>query len=214
MNEGYRKNTAKMMATLLYLQKGIPIIYNGEEIGMKNIAFDDPGNISDSGVMNFYQKAHNAGWEHKTIMSHLNLTARDVSRGIMQWDDSEKVGFTDGVPWILYNRESTYNVKDQEKDEDSILNFYRKLIDLKKTELFQKGSYEMKETKDALYVYERTLDEKKALVCCNFSENMETIEIGEGWQQEQIVIQNDGNELEDNKLNLSPYGSIVLVQNE
>ncbi|WP_411843118.1 alpha-glucosidase [Salinicoccus sp. HZC-1] len=208
----HRENTAKMMAALLYLQKGIPIIYNGEEIGMKNIAFDDPGNIPSSGVMDFYQEAHKAGWDHKKIMNHLNLTARDVSRGIMQWDDSEKVGFSDGVPWILYNRESIYNVKDQEKDENSILHFYRKLIDLKKTELFQEGSYKMIETKDTLYVYKRTLDEKKALVCCNFSVDTDTIQIGKQWQPEQIVLQNDGNKLEDDKLHLSSYGVVVFLK--
>lgn len=210
----HRENTVKMMAALLYLQKGIPIIYNGEEIGMKNIVFDDPGNIPSSGVMRFYQEAHKAGWDHKRIMSHLNLTDRDVSRGIMQWDDSEKVGFSNGVPWILYNRESIYNVKDQEKDENSILHFYRKLISLKKTKLFQEGSYEMKETKDTLYVYKRTLDEKKALICCNFSEDTDTIQIGKEWQPEQIVLQNDGNKLEDDKLNLSSYGVVVFVKNK
>ncbi|WP_186365493.1 alpha-glucosidase [Salinicoccus cyprini] len=208
----HRDNSAKMMATLLYLQRGIPIIYNGEEIGMKNVAFGDPGNIADSGVMHFYQEAHQAGWEHKNIMHHINLTARDVSRGIMQWEDSEKVGFTDGVPWMLYNRESTYNVKDQEKDEDSILNFHRKLIELKKTELFQHGAYEMKETEETLYAYERTSGVERALIYCNFSESAKTVDIEEGWHAQQIALQNAGNGLEDGKLRLSPYGAVVLVK--
>lgn len=211
MNE-FRDNSTKMMAALLYLQKGIPIIYNGEEIGMKNIAFGDPGNISDAGVMSFYKEAYKAGWSHKKIMSHLNLTSRDVSRGIMQWDDSEKVGFSDGVPWTLYNRESVYNVKDQEKDENSILHFYRKMIALKKTELFQEGSFEMKETKDTLYVYERTLGEKKALVCCNFSDEPDKILIDKEWRSNQIVLQNTDNTLKNNTLHLSPYGAVVLVK--
>lgn len=213
MEAAHRDNSAKMMATLLYMQKGIPLIYYGEEIGMKNAAFGDPGNISDAGVMQFYQEANQAGWDHKKIMRHINLTARDVSRGIMQWEDSEKVGFTDGVPWMLYNRESVYNVEEQEKDADSILNFYRKLIELKKTELFQQGSYDMKETKDTIYAYERIFDGQKSLVYCNFSEEVETVDIGEEWHQEQIVLQNDGNELSHGRLQLSPYGAIVLVQN-
>ncbi len=208
----FRDNAAKMMAALLYLQKGIPIIYNGEEIGMKNTAFDDPGNIPDAGVMDFYQEASKAGWDHKKTMRHLNLIARDVSRGIMQWDDSEKVGFTDGLSWTLYNRESKYNVEDQEKDENSILHFYRKLIELKKTALFQKGAYEMLETKDTLYVYRRTLDEKEALVCCNFSEEADTIEIAEEWTSGHIVLENDGNSLEGGRLLLPPYGAAVFIK--
>ncbi|GAB3068220.1 alpha-glucosidase [Salinicoccus sesuvii] len=209
----YRDNSAKMMATLLYLQKGIPIIYNGEEIGMKNVAFGDPGNITDAGVMQFYQEATQAGWDHKKTMHHINFTARDVSRGIMQWDSSEKVGFTDGVPWMLYNQESIYNVEDQEKDANSILNFYRNLIELKKTELFQQGSYEMIETDDTIYAYERTLNNQRALIYCNFSEEVETINVGDEWQQEQVVMQNDGNKLTQGHLQLSPYGAVVLIQN-
>ncbi|WP_342387568.1 glycoside hydrolase family 13 protein [Salinicoccus bachuensis] len=210
----HRDNTAKMMAVLLYLQKGIPIIYNGEEIGMKNTAFDDPGNIPDAGVMDFYQEAEKVGWDHNKIMGHLNLTARDVGRGIMQWEDSEKVGFTDGRPWALYNRETKYNVEDQEKDENSILHFYRKLIELKKTQLFQEGAYEMLETKDTLYAYRRTLDDKEALVCCNFSEEEDTIEIAEEWTSDHIVLENDGNSLEGGRLHLSPYGAAVFVKDE
>lgn len=208
----YRDNTAKMMAAMLYLQKGIPIIYYGEEIGMKNIAFDDPSNIEDSGTMDFYKEAYETGWDHNKIMSHINLSARDVARGIMQWDDSEKVGFSKGEPWTLFNHESVYNVKDQEEDEDSILHFYRDLIELKKTDLFQDGSYEMKETEESLYVYERKLEEKKALVCSNFSDEPSTISLDEEWNNEQIVLQNDGNILEDSKLQLSPFGTVVFVE--
>lgn len=79
--EKYRDNTVKMMATMLYLQKGIPIIYYGEEIGMKNVAFDDPSNIEDAGTMDFYQKAREAGWDHNKTMHHINLSGWDVARG-------------------------------------------------------------------------------------------------------------------------------------
>lgn len=79
------------------------------------------------------------------------------------------------VPWTLLNQETVYNVKDQEENEDSILHFYRTLIELKKTPLFQDGSYEMKETEESVYVYERKLEEKRGLVCSNFSDEPATI---------------------------------------
>src|SRR5690625_61018 len=210
--EKYRDNTVKMMATMLYLQKGIPIIYYGEEIGMKNVAFDDPSNIEDAGTMDFYQKAREAGWDHNKTMHHINLSGRDVARGIMQWEDSEKVGFSEGVPWTLFNRESVYNVKDQEEDEKSILHFYRKLIALKKTELFQEGSYEMKETTDSVYAYERKLKGKRALVCSNFSDKPANLSLDKEWNKEQFVLQNEGNIFEKDELQLSPYGTVVFIK--
>lgn len=206
-----RDNTAKMMAAMLYLQKGIPIIYYGEEIGMKNIAFDDPSNVEDAGTMDFYKGAQKAGWDHNKIMNHVNLSARDVSRGIMQWDDSKNIGFSEGNPWTLFNRESVYNVKDQEKDTNSILHFYRDLIQLKKTDLFQYGSYKMKESQESIYVYEREFKGKKALVWSNFSDESVTVSLNKEWKQEELVLKNDGNTIENGRLNLAPFGTMVFV---
>lgn len=210
--ENYRDNTAKMMAAMLYLQKGIPIIYYGEEIGMKNVAFDDPGNVEDAGAMEFYEDAQKAGWNHNKIMHHINLSARNVSRGIMQWDANKKVGFTEGNPWTHFNREEKYNVAEQEKEETSILNFYRQLLALKKTAVFQEGSYERIETEDSLYVYKREFNNQQALVCSNFSEERKTFPLDSAWTDEQIVLENEGNRVEDNQLQLAPYGTVVFVQ--
>lgn len=210
--EENRDNTAKMMAAMLYLQKGIPIIYYGEEIGMKNVAFSDPANVEDGGTLDFYKEAQAAGWEHQKIMHHINYSARDVSRGIMQWDDSEKVGFTEGNPWHLFNREEIYNVEDQEKDKSSILNFYRKVLDLKKQDLFQKGSYEMIETDVTTYVYARKLEEKEALICSNFSREPAVLSLQEDWKEKHIVLQNDGNKLDNNELHFAPYGTVVFLK--
>lgn len=210
--DNHRDNTAKMMATMLYLQKGIPIIYYGEEIGMKNIYFDDPSNIEDAGTMDFYKEAQEVGWNHNKIMDHVNLSARDVSRGIMQWDDSENVGFSEGNPWTLFNRESGYNVKDQERDANSILHFYRDLIQLKKTDLFQYGTYKMKDTEELVYVYERKFKGERALICSNFSNKPTIISLNEEWNQKEIVLENEGNSFEDGKLQLAPFGTIVFVK--
>ncbi len=211
--ENYRDNTAKMMAAMLYLQKGIPIIYYGEEIGMKNVAFDDPANVEDAGMMDFYQQAKEAGWDHQNIMDHVNLSSRDAARGIMQWDASEKVGFTDGNPWTLFNREEKYNVEEQEKDEKSILNFYKKLLHLKKKALFQEGAYERLETEEqSVYAYKRKWKEKEALVCSNFSKEPAILPLTEEWTAEQLVLQNEGNSVTEGYLELAPYGTAVFVK--
>jgi oligo-1,6-glucosidase/alpha-glucosidase len=179
---------------------------------MKNVAFDDPGNIEDAGTLEFYEGASEAGWDHNKIMDHINFSARNVARGIMQWDDSEKVGFTDGNPWTLYNREEIYNVEAQEKDKNSILNFYRKLIDLKKQDLFQNGSYEMLETDDSTYIYKRRLENKEAWVYSNFSDENTTITLESDWADHHVVLQNEGNTIKQDTLQLAPFGVVVFVK--
>lgn len=211
--EEYRDETAKTMATLLYLQRGIPIIYYGEEIGMNNAWFDDPGNVTDSGVREFYNSAREYGWSHEEAMKNINLTARDGSRGIMQWTDDKYAGFTDDAdPWIKYNRERKYNVRDQEKDENSILHYYRKLLDLKKTNLFKNGDWSLDdETKENLYVYKRTYQGQKGLVCCNFSSETETYQIKSSDFPGEMVLSVGEVDVTDTEITLGPYSSCVLV---
>lgn len=211
--ETFRDNTAKMMATLLYLQRGIPIIYYGEEIGMNNAWFEDPGNISDSGVREFYNSAREHGWGHDQTMKHLNLTTRDTSRGIMQWTDEKWAGFTeDADPWIKYAREKKYNVRDQEANENSILHYYRQLLDLKKTDLFKKGKWALKETQDVLYVYERVYQDQTGLVCCNFSSETQEVELDSKSDSGEMVLSTGDINVEQNKISIPPYGACVFVK--
>lgn len=210
--EQYRTNTNKMMATLMYLQKGIPILYYGEEIGMNNAAFYDPGNISDAGVLDFYNAARDYGYSHKETMTHLNLTTRDASRGIMQWNKHKGVGFTqDAAPWIKYNQEEKYNVEEQEEDPNSILNYYRKLIELKKTPLFKYGEWELEQTKEELYIYKRKYQQKEAIVCCNFSDRPQLVEIEKNFIDAPVVLKTEGVKKEKDHLSLSPYGACVIM---
>lgn len=209
----YRDNSQMMTAALLYLQKGIPIIYYGEEIGMLNFEYTDPEQMNDQEALSFYKEAEKLGWNHDKIMHSLNLTSRDTSRGIMQWDDSKKVGFTkNAAPWTLYNQEEIYNVKDQQENPNSILNFYKQLISLKKTPLFTQGDYQMQETKDHLVVYERKLADQKGWVYCNFSENEEKIELSKECSNAKVVLTNSNNKTENTLMTLSPYGTMVLVK--
>lgn len=209
----YRDNSQTMTAALLYLQKGIPIIYYGEEIGMQNFEYTNPEQMGDQEAVSFYEEAEKLGWDHEKIMYNLNFTSRDTSRGIMQWNESEKVGFTQqATPWTRYNREEIYNVKSQQGKPSSILNFYKQLISLKKTPLFRDGDYHMQETKDQLVVYERNLGDEKGWVYCNFSDNEETIELTKEVSEAKIILTNSNNKVENTLLTLSPYGTMVLLK--
>lgn len=208
----FRDETSKMMATLLYLQKGTPIIYYGEEVGMNNSEFKDPTNISDNSAMSFYEAAEQYGWSHEKIMENLNLTTRDASRGIMQWNADDRVGFTkDAAPWTVYKREDIYNVEDQEKNTDSILNYYRELIALKKTDLFKKGDWRLLDTKETLYVYERTFEETQAIICCNFSDNLEYMEIPSEYTSDNNILATHQVRMDEQKLVLPEYSAFVFV---
>ncbi|MGB3160970.1 MAG: alpha-glucosidase [Carnobacterium sp.] len=210
----FRDNSSKMLATLMYLQKGIPFIYYGEEIGMCNLRHENPQEFETPGAVAFYAKSKALGYTEEHILKELNSTARDVGRGVMQWDDSEFAGFSTMTPWSGVNIEEQYTVYAQEKDPISILAYYRAVLKHKNTPIFTEGSFRMFEMKGSLYSYERVLDNQHAVVICNFSDTKERIfQTGMIDNQWQIILQNEGNCIEGNCITLAPFGAIVLLEN-
>ena len=210
--EQFRDNSSKMLATLMYLQKGIPFIFNGEEIGMRNLHYNDRNHFDTPGAVPFYEKAKQLGYSEEHILKELNHTGRDVSRGAMQWDNATFAGFSTVEPWSGVNVEEKYNVAAQQKDLKSILMYYQTLLKLKKTSLFINGSFTLHETKDTLYVYERTYEGQRAIVCCNLSDTEEHIQEDgiskSGWK---VILQNEGNSIDKDAITFAPYGTIVFV---
>ncbi|WP_051912451.1 glycoside hydrolase family 13 protein [Carnobacterium funditum] len=208
----YRENSSKMLATLMYLQKGIPFILNGEEIGMKNLEIKAIENFFAPEAKVFYKKAYDLGYRSDYILKELNSTSKDASRGVMQWDNSTFAGFSSTTPWSGVNIEPDYNVANQEEKTSSILNYYRKLLSYKKTPLFTKGSFKLVETNDHLYCYERKLGDQTALICCNLT-NQSFIYSDSRFSNETVTVllSNGDNSLEHQQIRLEPYGSVVLV---
>lgn len=210
--EEHRDNSSKMLATLMYLQKGIPFIYNGEEIGMRNLHYSDRAQFDTPGAISFYEKAKQLGYSEEHILKELNHTGRDVSRGAMQWDDSDYAGFSSTKPWSGVNIEEKYNVAAQEKDPNSILAYYKKVLKLKKTAVFTKGSFTLHETKDTLYIYERNYDGQRAIVCCNLTDTQEHLqEEGVSTLGWKVILQNEGNAIDKDAITFAPYGTIVFM---
>ena len=208
----YRKESSKMLATLMYLQKGIPFILNGEEIGMKNLEIKTIENFFAPEAKLFYEKAYDLGYRPDYILKELNATSKDASRGVMQWDTSPHAGFSSATPWSGANIEPDYTVAKQEEDEDSILKYYRKLLSHKKTPLFTKGSFKLIETNDCLYCYERQLGQQTAIICCNLTDQAYSYS-DERFSSEtiKVLLTNGNNSLEDRKCRLAAYGSLVLL---
>ena len=129
----YRIESAKMLATLLHGMKGTPYIYQGEELGMTNVRFDDINDYNDIESLNMYKDRLSKGYSHNEIMESIYAKGRDNARTPMQWDDSENAGFTTGTPWLAVNKNyDKINAKQCLQDENSIFNHYKKLIDIRK----------------------------------------------------------------------------------
>lgn len=160
-NPKYRVQGAKVLAMILLSLKGTPYIYQGQEIGMTNFDMDTLEQIRDVESHNIYKLARKLRFSKKHAWKLIVRTGRDNARTPMQWELENNAGFTKGVPWIKVNENYRgINVKDQESDEDSILSFYKEMINLRKTNfILTKGKYRKIKITRSLFVYERYMDD-------------------------------------------------------
>ena len=224
-NDGeYRELSAKMLATCLHMMQGTPYIYQGEELGMTNVPFEDISDFRDLDSINAYHELTAQGvFTKNEMLRYLRYKSRDNARTPFQWDDTENAGFTTGVPWIMVNPNyKDINAKDQMNRENSVFRYYQKLIRLrKKYEIIVYGDYDLLLPDDReLYVYTRTLGPEKLLVICNFYENERILDLPDDWKmtEKKILIGNyDDKETEklskmpEDTLTIRPYETIVFL---
>ncbi|MCQ9210696.1 glycoside hydrolase family 13 protein [Granulicatella seriolae] len=211
-NPEFRQQSAKMLAILMYLQKGIPIIMNGEEIGMRNLQFHSLTELEAPETNAFIEKARRLGYSDEGILKNLQATIKDSSRGVMQWDDSEYAGFSEHEPWSGVNVEGIYNVRDQVGDPSSIYHFYKQVIDLKKTNFFIEAYWRLIDTNNEFYAYERQINGRVVLVICNLTDKEREFDSLHQWygQGHTVLLENDGVRHEGTKVILPPYGASVI----
>ena len=167
----YRAESAKMLAMLLLTWPATPYIYQGEEIGMTNVAFPAIGDYRDIETLNYYREKTGQGEDPGEIMGRIHASSRDNARTPMQWDGTENAGFTVGDPWIGVNGNyREINVKRALEDENSIYHFYRRLIRFRKqSETLVYGDCELLCPEDeAIFAYLRTSETERLLVVLNF----------------------------------------------
>ena len=178
-NDGaYRQESAKMLATLLHGMQGTPYIYQGEELGMTNVAFPTIDDYRDIETLNMYRERTQAGYSEADILRSLHAKSRDNARTPMQWDATTNAGFTDGTPWLQVNPNYTaINAADEVADAGSVFHYYQALIRLRKQyPIFSEGDFTLLfADHPALFAYQRRLDDQVMTVLCNFYEEPLTL---------------------------------------
>lgn len=209
VKESYAKDAAKMLATLMYLQRGVPCIYYGEELGMKSMLMSDIKDFHDQQAYGFYEHAIMNGYSNDEALKIISRAHKMAARGPMVWNNQEYGGFSTTVPWN-YGKDNTQPVIEQLKDPASVLEHYRGVLKIKKQPLFIDGTYYLENTSDDLYVYHRILNDQEAIVICNLTGNEQKYESKE--QRKLKCILSSGNiSLNDNALYLGPYASGVFM---
>ena len=195
---------AKMLGTVSVLLRGIPFIYQGQEIGMQNARWNSVDEFDDISTKDQYRVAREAGLSEAEALAVCSVMSRDNARTPMQWKDAPQAGFTSGTPWLKVN--DNYPVINVEKEEgqlDSVLHYYRKLIALRKSgeyrELFTYGKFEPAyENADHVMAYYRILQGRRVLVAANFG--TDTIELDWEVPAKKVLLSNKKRTNAENKL--------------
>lgn len=172
-NPAYRKPLAKLLAMIQLTLKGTPFIFQGQEIGSVNKAFQSATDLRDVESINLYKELIEKSSAEDAFREVLN-GSRDHARTPMQWSSKKNAGFTEGIPWIVTDADyKQWNVEKQLENEDSVLNFYRQLIQFRKEhKALIYGSFEAvnKKRKDS-FTYYRRGEKEEFYVQCNLSSN-------------------------------------------
>ena len=214
--EGPVNDTSKKaLGTIQVLRKGIPFIYQGQEIGMENQVFESVEDFDDIATINGYHVAKEAGLSEEEALAAIAKYSRDNARTPMQWSAEPGLGFSDGPAWLISPKpDYSINVEDQEKDPNSILNYYRKLTALYRHPLYGNTirfgdmipAYRDREN---IIAFERRGD-KRLLVISNFQNRQATLELPAPIKT--VILNNVAGLFQegDQVLELAPYQTVVL----
>ena len=211
----YRRKSGKLLGTLLFTLSGTPYVYQGQEIGMTNYPWSSLDEFDDLQSIGKVEAAIEAGEidGFDEVKEAVRDKSRDNTRTPMQWDDSEHAGFTDGDPWLAVNPNyEDINVAAAEADPDSILHYYRELVDLRDAHpVFVYGEYELLvPDHESVWAYRMELDDEAVLVALNFDDSETTVTLDDAERATDLLLSNDDEaEPTDDELTLRPYEARV-----
>ncbi|UPW18349.1 alpha-glucosidase [Agarivorans sp. TSD2052] len=220
-DQQYRRRSAKLFATLLHGMQGTPYIYQGEEIGMTNVRFEQLDDYDDIEIKSSYQEkvVEQQSLSHQQFMRGVYTSARDNARTPMQWDSSNNAGFSQGQPWLALNPNyPEINVEKALNDQHSVFYHYQQLIQLRKsskysdTMIYGKFSLLLAEHKQ-VFAYLRQHNAQSLLVVCNLSEQATTISFD--YEVDDVILnnlqQNSLQVMQLEQLNLAPYQALIYA---
>ena len=221
-DETWWNKSAKMLATCLHFMQGTPYVYQGEELGMTNYPFSDIRDFRDVESINAYHEyTETLHVDSDKMISYLRNKSRDNARTPMQWDETDEAGFTTGVPWMPVNPNyKRINAAAQIVDEDSVYNYYRKLISLRKEyPIIVNGDFELVGEDDtAVFAYLRHWKDQILWVACNFTDRMQKIVSPSSnhteYRKWDVICTNyspSGDAFEKGQIELRPYEAVVLL---
>lgn len=215
--EKYWKESAKMLAGMIHLMRGTPYIYQGEEIGMTNPHYTSIEQYVDVESRNYYEILLKEGKTKEEVLEILSARSRDNSRTPMQWTGERYCGFSEAEPWIpMADNFAKINVERQKQDKNSILEFYKKLILLRKEKkVVARGDIGFPENKNVdVMIYTRTFEDQEILVCCNLRNTESQANVSKEWMSGKKILGNyEANpEKHEGFLTLKPFEFIVLEQ--
>ena len=205
----------KLLGGVNFCLKGLPFLYQGQEIGMENTVFSSIEDVDDIGTLDEYKVGLDAGLSPKEALEAAGHFSRDNGRTPMQWSAGEQAGFTTGKPWLAVNPNYTrINVESQENDPDSVLNFYRKLTALRKDSRYQEalvyGTFVpyLEEEKN-LIGYLRKTKAQTLLVLANFQKEGRMVKLP--GETAKVLLNNlDSVKIENGIISMKPYQFVVL----
>lgn len=213
-NDGkYRVESAKMLASVLHGMQGTPYIYQGEELGMTNVHFDDISQYKDIETLHMYKERMEEGYSEEEVMASIYAKGRDNARTPMQWDESRHAGFTKGTPWIAVNPNyREINAAREMADPDSVFRYYQKLIRLRKEyPVFADGVFSLLlEEDEQIFAYTRTDEESELLVWANFTDRPAKCTWPEEWKEAEVLLSNYDSSMKANELR--PYETVMMIR--
>lgn len=207
-------DSKKLLAGVYFFLRGIPFIYQGQEIGMENMNFTSMEQIDDISTIDEYKVALNAGCTEKEALQAASAFSRDNARTPVQWNTEKNAGFTTGIPWLEVNPDyKEINVESQLTDSGSLLSFYKKMTALRKTQeykdTFVYGSFKpYKEDQENLIAYTRT-EEKNILVMGNLQNQSRNVELP-GEVKNVLLNNQEEVQIQNGTISLNPYQFVIL----
>ncbi|MDF7681991.1 alpha-glucosidase [Lactobacillus sp. ESL0679] len=213
----YLTQSAKMLGTLLHMMKGTPYIFQGEELGMRNVKFNSLSDYQDIETKQVIQEMRKAGESEAYIKKVCYLKSRDNARTPFPWNDSKNGGFTDAQPWMKVSPDySIINAQKELNDPNSVFYYYQKLISLrKKYQVIVDGKYQNFNSNDsAVYGYTRTNENERLVVICSFSTNKVNYTVPYELAGGQLLLSNyrSAHEKLGTHLILEPYEALIYYQ--